>query len=127
MRHILNIRAFKIIATMDEMMDKEISFLEKSCEQLSRDIEMYSTPTDKRAQARDSGIATMVGASGGQSHLKSPSADDSVILQRNERSGWPIAESTDTDNVTVRQAKAQKKSNSNEVKLADVLYTYTLG
>ena len=73
MRHILNIRAFKIIATMDEMMDKEISFLEKSCEPLSRDIEMYSTPTDKRAQARDSGIATMVGASGGQSHLKSRS------------------------------------------------------
>ena len=105
-------------------MDKEISFLEKSREQLSRDIEMYSTPTDK---ARDSGIATMVGASGGQSHLKSPSADDSVILQRNERSGWPIEESTDTDNVTARQAKAQKKSNSNEVKLADALYTYTLG
>ena len=48
-------------------------------EQLSRD----ATPTDKRAQARDSGIATMVGASGGQiNHLKSPGADDSVIEER---------------------------------------------
>ena len=63
-------------------MDEEISFLEKSCEQLRRELERYSTPLDKRAQARDSGIATMVGASGGQRLLQSSCIeDDTVILK----------------------------------------------
>ncbi|XP_065928598.1 serine/threonine-protein phosphatase 6 regulatory ankyrin repeat subunit C-like [Magallana gigas] len=50
--------------TIEEIVDEEISFLESSCERLRKEIERYSTPLERRAQARDSCIATWLMRSG---------------------------------------------------------------
>ena len=108
-------------------MEEEISFLEKSCEKLRRELERYSTPLDKRAQARDSGVATMVGASGGQRLLQSsPTADDTVILQGHEGSGRAIVESTDKTHVTMRPTKPRKIAYRNEAESTDTLHDYSV-
>jgi hypothetical protein len=75
---------FKLnIYNMDEVVDKDIPLLKKSCEQLCRELKLYSTPLDKCAQARDSGIATTVCASGGECLLQSSHiADDTVMHVR---------------------------------------------
>lgn len=51
---------------MDEMIDKEISLIERRCDRLRKDIERFSTPRDRLAQARDSGIAKINDANGDQ-------------------------------------------------------------
>ena len=56
-----------------------------------------------------------------QSHLKLPSAEDTVILHRNEWRKRPAAESTYADNVTVRQAKVERKSTRNKTEFAGAL------
>lgn len=116
-----NLYNFKSLFTMEEIVDEEISFLESSCEQLRKEIERYSTPLDRRAQARDSGIATLVGAIGDQSHA----TDDTVVLQGNEQSG-NLVERASNEHVTVRPAKAQHRNGRSETELADALYNYSL-
>jgi hypothetical protein len=44
---------------MDERLDEEISFLEKSCERLHLQIERQSTSISVNRPMRDSGMATM--------------------------------------------------------------------
>lgn len=70
---------------MEELVDEEISFLESICERLRKEIEkyMYSTPLDRLAQARNSGIATSVGTIGDHSHA----TVDTVVQQGNEQRG----------------------------------------
>jgi hypothetical protein len=105
--------------------DEDISFLEKSCKQLRREIERYSTPLDKRAQAHNFGIANMVDASGSQRLLQSSrTADDTVILQGHERRGRTIEESTDKTHDTTTQP--QKKAYRNEAETTDTLHDYSV-
>lgn len=106
---------------MEEMVDEEISFLQSSCERLRKEIERYSTPLDRRAQARDSGIATLVGEIGDQSHA----TDNTVVQQGNEQSG-NLIEGASTEHVTVRPARAQHRNGRSETELADALYNYSL-
>jgi hypothetical protein len=47
---------------MEDTLDDEISFLEKSCKKLRRDIKTYSIPRDNRAQVQGSEIYTIIGA-----------------------------------------------------------------
>lgn len=62
---------------------------------------------DKRAQARDSDISTLVGAIGDHSHA----TDDAVVLQGNEESGnlleERLEERASIKHVTVRTHKLQ--------------------
>ncbi|XP_065927594.1 uncharacterized protein [Magallana gigas] len=106
---------------MEEKVNEEISFLESSCERLRKEIERYSTPLDRRAQARDSGKATLVGATGNQSHA----TDDTVVLQENEQSG-NLVEGASNEHVTARPARAQNRIGRSEKELADALYNYSL-
>lgn len=99
---------------MEEIVDEEISFLESSCERLCKEIERYSTPLDRRAQGRDSRIATLVCAIGDQSHA----TDDTVVLQENEQSG-NIVEGVSNEHITMRPAKAQHRIGRSETELAD--------
>jgi hypothetical protein len=102
---------------MEDTLDDEISFLEKSCEKLRRDIERYSTPRD-RAQARDSGIHTIIGASAD----RDINPDETVILPNDASAEL---ENNSTNHVTVRKAKAQNTASGRENLMANALYSYT--
>uniref|UniRef100_A0A8W8J306 Peptidase A2 domain-containing protein n=1 Tax=Magallana gigas TaxID=29159 RepID=A0A8W8J306_MAGGI len=107
---------------MDEILDEEISFLEQSCDRLRKEIERFSTPRDRRAKARDSGIATLNGASGGQYY----DPENTVVLQANEVRD-DIDDIERTSHVTVRRAKAHSEGNTSEALLADALGDHILG
>uniref|UniRef100_A0A8W8MJJ2 CCHC-type domain-containing protein n=1 Tax=Magallana gigas TaxID=29159 RepID=A0A8W8MJJ2_MAGGI len=96
------------------MIDEEISFLEQSCDRLRKEIERFSTPRERRTQARDSGIATLNGANGGQYY----DPENTVVLQANEeRDG--IDDIERTSHVTVRRAKAHSEEKRGDLRMIE--------
>jgi hypothetical protein len=101
---------------MEDTLDDDLSFFEKSCEKLRRDIERYSTLRD-RAHARDSGIHTIIEASAD----RDINPYETVILP-NDAS--VELENNSSNHVTVRKAEVQNAASGRENLMVNALYSY---
>lgn len=80
---------------------------------MRKEIERYSTSLDRQEQARDSCIATLVGATGDQSHA----TNDTVVLQGNEQIE-NLVERGSNEHITVCPARVQHRQGRSETELA---------
>lgn len=100
---------------MDETLEEEISFLEKSCERLRLEIEKQSTPVAANKPMRDSGIATMARAHGSQECLHDNAADNTVVGLNNKRMETPKIESSHKSGITVRKTARRNSSQNAQI------------